>query len=129
MAHSRVSAFSTAPNLKRVGTHNGNFHCDEALGCFMIRLTDKFRDAQIVRTRDQQVWNLKPIKANSLRKGLWVLRAEKCEACLLILVVFFGIWKFAEAINREVSLFLSLVYIAEDEFLVFCIPCKDTSCV
>ncbi|KAJ0105230.1 hypothetical protein Patl1_17427 [Pistacia atlantica] len=28
--------------LKRVGTHNGSFHCDEALGCFMIRLTDKF---------------------------------------------------------------------------------------
>ncbi|RVW14916.1 UPF0160 protein [Vitis vinifera] len=55
MAHSRVSAFSTAPGLKRVGTHNGSFHCDEALGCFMIRLTDKFRDAQIVRTRDQKV--------------------------------------------------------------------------
>ncbi|KAJ9677434.1 hypothetical protein PVL29_022429 [Vitis rotundifolia] len=55
MAHSRVSAFSTSPGLKRVGTHNGGFHCDEALGCFMIRLTDKFRDAQIIRTRHQQV--------------------------------------------------------------------------
>ncbi|KAF5734967.1 UPF0160 protein [Tripterygium wilfordii] len=41
--------------LKRVGTHNGSFHCDEALGCFMIRLTDKFSDAEIVRTRDPQV--------------------------------------------------------------------------
>lgn len=39
---------------KRVGTHNGSFHCDEALGCFMIRLTNKFSDAQIVRTRDSQ---------------------------------------------------------------------------
>ncbi|ESR52483.1 metal-dependent protein hydrolase [Citrus sinensis] len=38
--------------LKRVGTHNGSFHCDEALGCFMIRLTDKFFNAQIVRSRD-----------------------------------------------------------------------------
>ncbi|MCL7044439.1 hypothetical protein MKW94_005421, partial [Papaver nudicaule] len=33
---------------KRVGTHNGSFHCDEALGCFMIRLTDKFFDAEVV---------------------------------------------------------------------------------
>ncbi|KAG6636472.1 hypothetical protein CIPAW_11G113500 [Carya illinoinensis] len=41
--------------LKRVGTHNGSFHCDEALGCFMIRLTDKFCNAEIVRTRDIQV--------------------------------------------------------------------------
>ncbi|KAG0612979.1 hypothetical protein M758_6G067100 [Ceratodon purpureus] len=40
---------------KTVGTHNGTFHCDEALGCFMIRLTDKFADAEIVRTRDQKV--------------------------------------------------------------------------
>lgn len=56
----RVSAFSSAgsPNhapLKRVGTHNGSFHCDEALGCFMIRLTDKFSNAEIVRSRDPQV--------------------------------------------------------------------------
>ncbi|WVZ17197.1 hypothetical protein V8G54_010179 [Vigna mungo] len=38
--------------LKRVGTHNGSFHCDEALGCFMIRLTHEFNNAEIVRTRD-----------------------------------------------------------------------------
>ncbi|GMN31343.1 hypothetical protein TIFTF001_003209 [Ficus carica] len=47
---------SPSPALpKRVGTHNGSFHCDEALGCFMIRLTDKFSNAEIVRTRDPQV--------------------------------------------------------------------------
>ncbi|XP_010919324.1 MYG1 protein C694.04c [Elaeis guineensis] len=54
----RVSAFSTGspnPSLKRVGTHNGSFHCDEALGCFMIRLTNKFSGAEIVRTRDPQI--------------------------------------------------------------------------
>ncbi|XP_074287202.1 uncharacterized protein LOC141612345 [Silene latifolia] len=55
----RVSPFSTASSihapLKRVGTHNGSFHCDEALGCFMIRLTDKFSGAQITRTRDPEV--------------------------------------------------------------------------
>lgn len=55
-----VADFSTAGTLKRkqekkVGTHNGTFHCDEALGCFMIRLTEKFAGAEIVRTRDQKV--------------------------------------------------------------------------
>ncbi|XVE64458.1 hypothetical protein DITRI_Ditri07aG0102300 [Diplodiscus trichospermus] len=48
--------FSTATaRPKRVGTHDGSFHCDEALACFMIRLTKKFYNAQIVRTRDFQV--------------------------------------------------------------------------
>ncbi|PNT45622.1 hypothetical protein POPTR_003G145900v4 [Populus trichocarpa] len=41
--------------LKHVGTHNGSFHCDEALGCFMIRLTSKYSNAEIVRSRDPQV--------------------------------------------------------------------------
>ncbi|KAL8150310.1 hypothetical protein V2J09_020118 [Rumex salicifolius] len=51
-----ISADSTAASaVKRVGTHNGSFHCDEALGCFMIRLTDKFSGAEIVRIRDPQV--------------------------------------------------------------------------
>ncbi|KAF5175038.1 hypothetical protein FRX31_035363 [Thalictrum thalictroides] len=60
LTNSTVAAFSTgSPNgtapIKRVGTHNGSFHCDEALGCFMIRLTDKFFGAEIVRTRDPKV--------------------------------------------------------------------------
>ncbi|KAL0372912.1 UNVERIFIED_CONTAM: hypothetical protein Scaly_0972800 [Sesamum calycinum] len=46
---------TAAAVVKRVGTHNGSFHCDEALGCFMIRLTEKFSGAHIVRTRDPQV--------------------------------------------------------------------------
>ncbi|KAK4748700.1 hypothetical protein SAY87_015286 [Trapa incisa] len=46
---------SYAPAVKRVGTHNGSFHCDEALGCFMIRLSSKFCGADIVRTRDPKV--------------------------------------------------------------------------
>ncbi|MFS7961682.1 putative metal-dependent protein hydrolase [Helianthus anomalus] len=48
------STSSTSP-LKRVGTHNGTFHCDEALGCYMIKLTSKFHAAQIIRTRNLQV--------------------------------------------------------------------------
>ncbi|EPS63763.1 hypothetical protein M569_11020, partial [Genlisea aurea] len=47
-------SMSTA-SVKQVGTHNGSFHCDEALGCFMIRLTQKFAGAHIVRTRDPEV--------------------------------------------------------------------------
>nr|CAB3450714.1 unnamed protein product [Digitaria exilis] len=44
-----------AGNGKRVGTHNGSFHCDEALGCFLIRLTSQFAGADVVRTRDPQI--------------------------------------------------------------------------
>ncbi|VVB05048.1 unnamed protein product [Arabis nemorensis] len=40
---------------KRVGTHNGTVHCDETLACFILRLSSRFSDAQIVRTRDHQV--------------------------------------------------------------------------
>ncbi|NXD32766.1 MYG1 protein, partial [Spelaeornis formosus] len=35
-----------------IGTHSGTFHCDEALAVFMLRQTDEFRDADVVRTRD-----------------------------------------------------------------------------
>ncbi|KAK8944566.1 hypothetical protein KSP39_PZI008314 [Platanthera zijinensis] len=55
-ATSQFSTGSPNPNsLKRVGTHNGSFHCDEALGCFMIRLTDNFAGAEIVRSRDSKL--------------------------------------------------------------------------
>ncbi len=38
-----------------IGTHSGTFHCDEALGCFLLRQTPQFRDADIVRSRDPEV--------------------------------------------------------------------------
>ncbi|KAG2483936.1 hypothetical protein HYH03_017256 [Edaphochlamys debaryana] len=41
--------------MVKIGTHSGTFHCDEALGCWMLRQTDKFKDAEIVRTRDPEV--------------------------------------------------------------------------
>ena len=41
--------------MVRIGTHNGTFHCDEALGCYLLQKTDKFRDAEVVRSRDQSV--------------------------------------------------------------------------
>lgn len=51
-AFTGVAAAPVAP--KRVGTHNGSFHCDEALSCFMIRLTNNFFNAEIIRSRDPQ---------------------------------------------------------------------------
>ncbi|XP_019058258.1 PREDICTED: UPF0160 protein MYG1, mitochondrial isoform X2 [Tarenaya hassleriana] len=46
---------AAAGKQKRVGTHNGSFHCDETLACFLIRLSPKFSGAHIVRTRDPLV--------------------------------------------------------------------------
>lgn len=53
-----ISPSHPEASVKKVGTHNGSFHCDEALGCFMIRLADKFSGADIVRTRDPKVTKL-----------------------------------------------------------------------
>ncbi|WVR06402.1 hypothetical protein IAU60_003433 [Kwoniella sp. DSM 27419] len=39
-------------STKIIGTHSGTFHCDEALAVFMLRMTDEFKDADVVRTRD-----------------------------------------------------------------------------
>ena len=41
--------------MVRIGTHSGSFHCDEALGCFLLRQTNGYKDAEIVRTRDESV--------------------------------------------------------------------------
>ncbi|XP_064233206.1 MYG1 exonuclease isoform X1 [Aotus nancymaae] len=38
----------------RIGTHNGTFHCDEALACALLRLLPEYQDAEIVRTRDPE---------------------------------------------------------------------------
>lgn len=35
-----------------IGTHDGIFHCDEILACFMLQTLPKYADATIVRTRD-----------------------------------------------------------------------------
>ncbi|XP_066245749.1 MYG1 exonuclease isoform X2 [Euwallacea similis] len=40
---------------KKIGTHNGMFHCDEALACFMLKLLPDYRDADIIRSRDLKI--------------------------------------------------------------------------
>ena len=49
-----------AGSLKRkapmkIGTHNGTFHCDEALGTWMLLHTEQFSGAEVVRSRDPAV--------------------------------------------------------------------------
>uniref|UniRef100_A0A6P7FM67 UPF0160 protein n=1 Tax=Diabrotica virgifera virgifera TaxID=50390 RepID=A0A6P7FM67_DIAVI len=41
--------------LKRIGTHSGVFHCDEALACYMLRQLPEYADAEIIRTRDPKI--------------------------------------------------------------------------
>lgn len=38
-----------------IGTHSEVFHCDEVLATTMLLYTNRFRNAAIVRSRDQQV--------------------------------------------------------------------------
>lgn len=47
-----ANAFKKMKSTKVIGTHSGTFHCDEALAVFMLRMTDEFKDADVVRTRD-----------------------------------------------------------------------------
>lgn len=45
-------ALKVARSTLRIGTHDGVFHCDEALACYMLKLLPQFKSAEIVRTRD-----------------------------------------------------------------------------
>ena len=46
---------TTKRKMVQIGTHNGSFHCDEALGCYLLQKTDRFKDTEVVRSRDQEV--------------------------------------------------------------------------
>ncbi|XP_075528900.1 MYG1 exonuclease isoform X1 [Dermacentor variabilis] len=57
-----VSSMSGEPPTKKpaamgktIGTHNGNFHCDDALACFLLKQLPEYKDATVVRSRDQAV--------------------------------------------------------------------------
>eukprot|EP01128_Nolandella_sp_AFSM9_P001056 TRINITY_DN11166_c0_g1_i1.p1 TRINITY_DN11166_c0_g1~~TRINITY_DN11166_c0_g1_i1.p1 ORF type:complete len:391 (-),score=114.55 TRINITY_DN11166_c0_g1_i1:107-1114(-) len=41
---------------KVIGTHSGNFHCDEALGIYLLRVLPEYKDATLVRSRDAATW-------------------------------------------------------------------------
>jgi hypothetical protein len=40
---------------KTIGTHSGTFHCDEVLACCMLKQLPEYGDAEIIRTRDENV--------------------------------------------------------------------------
>ncbi|KAG6381196.1 GAMM1 protein [Boletus reticuloceps] len=42
-------------DVKTIGTHDGTFHCDEALAVFLLRLTETYRAADVKRSRDPVV--------------------------------------------------------------------------
>ncbi|KAG1750019.1 GAMM1 protein [Suillus paluster] len=42
-------------DVKTIGTHNGTFHCDEALAVFLLRQTTTYKDASLKRSRDPAV--------------------------------------------------------------------------
>ena len=52
-AFSVVSECPAATNgLKLIGTHDGTFHCDEALGCAMLQMMPQWAGSTVVRTRN-----------------------------------------------------------------------------
>eukprot|EP00808_Paulinella_micropora_P015598 g51554.t1 len=45
----------------RIGTHSGTFHCDETLACWLLRHTARFRNAPVLRTRDETLLATLPV--------------------------------------------------------------------
>ena len=45
----RLFTMAGKKGRKCIGTHNGNFHCDEVLACFMLKQLSEYKDAEIVR--------------------------------------------------------------------------------
>ncbi|CEF63041.1 UPF0160 protein MYG1, mitochondrial [Strongyloides ratti] len=37
-----------------IGTHDGKFHTDEAFACFLLKCLPEYKDAQIIRSRNQE---------------------------------------------------------------------------
>jgi len=35
--------------MKKIGAHNGMFHCDEALACFMLKQLPEYKEAEVIR--------------------------------------------------------------------------------
>ncbi|KAG8982862.1 hypothetical protein FRB90_006492, partial [Tulasnella sp. 427] len=52
------SAAKKLKTSKMIGTHNGTFHCDEALAVFLLRQTNTYRDADLTRTRDPKLLDI-----------------------------------------------------------------------
>ena len=53
MLKTLIRTMSNGAKAIKIGTHNGVFHCDEVLACTMLKLLPQYKEAEIVRTRDQ----------------------------------------------------------------------------
>lgn len=51
----RAGFARTMARASTIGTHDGAFHCDEVLGCWMLKRTERFKEARITRTRNEEV--------------------------------------------------------------------------
>ncbi|KZV92579.1 metal-dependent protein hydrolase [Exidia glandulosa HHB12029] len=47
-----MSEAKRVKTTKTIGTHNGTFHCDEALAVYLLRQTSTFKGSDVLRTRD-----------------------------------------------------------------------------
>lgn len=60
MAELELKADDDSPDRKKpmvtpkIGTHNGTFHCDEVLACFMLKQLPEYKHADIIRTRNPE---------------------------------------------------------------------------
>jgi hypothetical protein len=45
---------SKLSEMTTIGTHSGPFHCDEVTACMMLLYTEQYKNALIVRTRNQE---------------------------------------------------------------------------
>eukprot|EP01063_Lacrimia_lanifica_P014385 TRINITY_DN2099_c0_g3_i1.p1 TRINITY_DN2099_c0_g3~~TRINITY_DN2099_c0_g3_i1.p1 ORF type:complete len:363 (+),score=182.58 TRINITY_DN2099_c0_g3_i1:64-1089(+) len=55
---SQLQVYSDVPagvSAKLIGTHDGAFHCDEALAVAMLKMTGEFEDAVVVRSRKPDI--------------------------------------------------------------------------
>lgn len=52
MASTADDGAQKRPRAVKIGTHSGSFHCDEALGCYLLRKTAQFEGAPITRRFD-----------------------------------------------------------------------------
>ncbi|CAI5740432.1 unnamed protein product [Hyaloperonospora brassicae] len=52
-AHVASSLADIAAKKRYIGTHNGTFHCDEALAVSMLKLLPQFAAHDVLRTRDE----------------------------------------------------------------------------
>lgn len=51
--YTMTSAGDKIVTTKLIGTHDGTFHCDDVTACYMLKQLDRFKEHEIIRTRDK----------------------------------------------------------------------------